>query len=55
MELLYKNEYKELLKVVIQGEIIKSDKGEKIILIEFSLDLGFKSEIVPLILEAREK
>ncbi|CAK78682.1 unnamed protein product (macronuclear) [Paramecium tetraurelia] len=55
VEILYKNEYKELLKVVIQGEIIKSTKDEKIILIEYSLDLGFKSDIVPHILSGKEK
>ncbi|CAD8044035.1 unnamed protein product [Paramecium primaurelia] len=55
VEILYKNQYKELLRVVTQGEIIKSTKDEKIILIEFTIDQGFKSDIVPHILQEKEK
>lgn len=47
---MYKNEFKDLLKVILQGEIIRSIKDEKIILIELSIDIGFKSDVLPHIL-----
>ncbi|CAD8126972.1 unnamed protein product [Paramecium sonneborni] len=55
VEILYKSEFKELLKVIIKGDVIKSTKDEKIILIEFSLNSGFKSQIIPFLLQRKEE
>ncbi|CAD8140311.1 unnamed protein product [Paramecium octaurelia] len=51
VDLLLKQEFKDLLGIVNQGVILKATAQEKVIFLNYNVNFGFKSEIIPDILK----